>query len=184
MTEAKPNRQQRRQAARNKRRGLTPAREVHPMASMNLLEQNCELKELEINQIDKNVWDSIAAFANGKAVSAHWRTLVDASNLCEVFYERGIRENDPAADAAQFQIIKAAEAALAASLARYNAGHNLGFDGPGLIAIRELGRIHEAMLTQCTRGAWLTAMKTLRQKAKATPHHLHVTFDRDERLTP
>lgn len=44
-----------------------------------------------------------------------------------------------------------------------------------------LGLIHNAMLHQCTSGAWIKALNTLRDKVATTPNHLRVAFD-DERM--
>lgn len=177
-----PNRQQRRQAARAKRSlARTPRWVADPMAALNVADQNTPLTAGEIETLDASVWQSIAAFASGKATSAHWRQLVDACNLCEVFDDMGIKDADPIEAATNTQTIQSANNALAAALARYNAGHRLGFDGTGLQAARAMGLVHNAMLQQCTRGAWIKALNTLSKKVSATPPHLRVAFDTDER---
>ena len=183
MNQPKLNRQQRRQAARAKRSVARQPRWVaDPVAVLNLAEQNTPLTAAEIETLDASAWQSIAAFASGKATSAHWRQLVDACNLCEVFDDMGIKDADPTEAATNTQAIQTANTALAAALARHNAGHRLGFDGQGLQAIRSLGLIHNAMLHQCTRGAWIKALNTLRDKVATTPNHLRVAFDSDERI--
>lgn len=118
MNQPKLNRQQRRQAARAKRSVARQPRWVaDPVAVLNLAEQNTPLTAAEIETLDALAWQSIAAFATGKATSAHWRQLVDACNLCEVFDDMGIKDADPTEAAANTQAIQTANTALAAALA-------------------------------------------------------------------
>ena len=102
MNQPKLNRQQRRQAARAKRSVARQPRWVaDPVAVLNLAEQNTPLTAAEIETLDALAWQSIAAFATGKATSAHWRQLVDACNLCEVFDDMDLRGGGIAHDDAK-----------------------------------------------------------------------------------
>lgn len=94
---------------------------------------------------------ALEAFRTGKATRDDWRSLADMLNVAQVMAEQGIGpEVLPACTAA--------EEALAAAHARFTAGRSLGFDGPGLQAMRELFAFHDLQRSSVSRSAYEAAI--------------------------
>lgn len=95
---------------------------------------------------------ALEAFRTGKATRDDWRSLADMLNVAQVMAEQGIGpEVLPACEAA--------EEALQGAHARFTAGKSLGFDGPGLQAMRELFQFHDLQRSSVGRSRYEAAIK-------------------------
>lgn len=95
---------------------------------------------------------ALEAFRTGKATRDDWRSLADMLNVAQVMAEQGIGPEVLAA-------CEAAEEALQGAHARFTAGKSLGFDGPGLQAMRELFAFHDLQRSSVSRSAYEAAIK-------------------------
>lgn len=106
------------------------------IASPDLLDR---LRLLELSAIE--------SFAKGQATPADWRAVADFANIAETMGLEGI---GPEA----LESVKAVDAALCDSHARYSKTGSLGMTGPQLHALRELYAYHDAQRTSIARSEY------------------------------
>jgi hypothetical protein len=124
-------------------------------AAEKLMRRNCgvhdlhcasPVKPLDYDRIIKlgiKINAALSEFASGSPVRDDWNLLAEVVNTVVV-----------AIDAELFQpelreTVGKAEAALIAAGRRFDAGNGYRFDGPGLIAVREVVAAYEAMISEC-----------------------------------
>lgn len=95
---------------------------------------------------------AIESFRIGKATREDWKALADLLNIATTMAESGIGPE-------VLPVCARAEEALGAAHARFKAGGSLGFDGPGLQAMRELAEYHDAQRTSVSRSVYEKAIK-------------------------
>lgn len=140
-----------------KRRNKTmkPRREVSPIGGLAVFSQRRLKEQLgvslrntlpEENQrsIASDYYLAVAAFTNGYADFYHFNVIAAALNTSSMLVKQGLgTEYQP--------LMTAALQALARASERFDKFGKYGFDGEGLIAIKDAGELHEEHLRVATR---------------------------------
>lgn len=108
---------------------------------------SCDLDKLRLRELS-----AIESFRTGKATKDDWRALADMSNIAETMSRSGIGPE-------VLPVCEQVQEALSAAHARFKAGGRLGFDGPGLQAVRELAEFHDLQRTSVCRSEYEKAIK-------------------------
>lgn len=96
---------------------------------------------------------AIESFRTGSATKADWMALADLANVAETLAGEGVGRDEV------LPVVAKVQEALSSAHARFKAGGHLGFDGPGLQAVRDLAEYHDVQRTSITRGEYERAIK-------------------------
>ena len=96
---------------------------------------------------------AIESFAKGKATRSDWMAIADLVNVSETLANDGVGRDEV------LPVTQKVQEALGAAHERHKAGGNLGFDGPGLQATRELAELHDLQRSSISRGEYERAIK-------------------------
>lgn len=103
---------------------------------------------------------AVDAFAHGHAALQHWHDLTAMLNLCESMARNKIGpEAMPACQEAQSHLIDAQQ--------RFERIGKMGMTGPGIEAMRELYRWHDAQRQAVSRGEYERQIKTAKNRVKS-----------------
>lgn len=96
---------------------------------------------------------AIEAFRTGRAERSDWMAIADLANVAESLCMEGVGREEV------MPVVQKVQNALGAAHALFKAGGNLGFDGPGLQATRELAELHDLQRTSVSRAEYERAIK-------------------------
>lgn len=135
-------------------------RRIDPTAGFRAIARRMPMHQKTIVAVESQARLALAAILSGRGRPEDLHTLGQASNIALVLAEGGAgRECIPA--------IKTAQAALLAADERLARFGRVGFDGLGLIAVRELLDIYEQQIASVTAGAFDDAVDEVRARVEA-----------------
>jgi hypothetical protein len=116
-----------------------------------------------LNQLRMRELSALESFRTGKATRTEWMDLADLLNIAQTMGQMGIGPE-------VLPVCARAQDALAAAHARFKAGKGLGFDGPGMEAMRALAEYHDLQRQSVSRGEYEKAIrKTVDKIRGASP---------------
>ena len=136
-------------------------RHVDPTAALRVLGMARTLSKSEQAALSVVYWAAFDEMRCGRGDAAHFDSLAGAVNLALVLAERSGKNV-----AAIFLIQGAQDALMRAQHRKERTGH-YGFDGPGLSAIVDVLRIHDAQIALCTGKQMIDAMHEAIRRMRA-----------------
>lgn len=136
-------------------------RRIATTAAMSTLGMARRLSKGEQAALSVVYWAALDEMTAGRGDETHFDCLAGAVNLTLVLAEKA--KNNAEAIA----LIQAAQDALMRAQARKTAHGRYGFDGVGLVDIREVLSLHDELLAVCTGRQMIFAMNEAIQRMKA-----------------